>query len=407
MKQFSGTKHKWLLCTALVMALGSQSYYQIASNQMNQTELASTATTTPAAPATAPALTTEAKTINKSEACEGGCDTNAQVLAAAMKIIEAANANKTEKMTPVETPKERHERIAQERKEAREEIARIKKEKAEEKREAARAAKIERNEAFTAEAADIGEECSGNIECSVGRMSTLLIEYSGEKNKVDTSVVTKAFNAHIAKDLRAALRDPENSQKVSEIMYQLSADIPSEYRVIKEKAVDLVRNEAKARANEVNKNFKMADTLAKSGRPAESNQYFTAGLLAADAFTSDSKMLADGISSGLESANDTTTMEYVRRGYFPDLQKLMAEMRNPSNFDATNLGQSTTFSSTLDTKKEDTTVSPTTTTTVTTRGNRNGNATVTNTSIGSKSNILQGVQFGSPSKTPRGSRGSN
>ena len=41
MKQYNGNKQQWLLCAALIMALSSQSYYQVASNQLSSVELAS------------------------------------------------------------------------------------------------------------------------------------------------------------------------------------------------------------------------------------------------------------------------------------------------------------------------------------------------------------------------------
>ena len=35
MKQYNGNKRQWLLCAALILALGSQSYFQVASNKIS------------------------------------------------------------------------------------------------------------------------------------------------------------------------------------------------------------------------------------------------------------------------------------------------------------------------------------------------------------------------------------
>lgn len=534
MKQYNGNKQQWLLCAALIMALGSQSYYQVASNQVSSVELASLnrepqAETKLSADAekklseiqkqiesnylekhkaddsktdnaklyefyksyeqtrlaeakketdaekksvkitqaknfkveankfaslvsaekkekikpvkvvAAPikivevAKTKTEGTAGPTQVCEGGCAPTDENIAAALKVLEAAKKievvkesvaeTSTEVTTEIvaETAKERRERLALERQEAREakeeakrtkaeEIAEKKREKLELAQEKKQEEKEIRNEKFTEAAAKIAEECKEEgIECSASGLTSLLSNYTDDK-KIDTGIVNKAFNQILAKDLRAALRNPEDSNKAAEALFQIQSDIPSEYRFLKTKTIDITRNEAIFRASEVSRNFKMADQLTNAKRPMEAIQYINAGNAAANAYDYSSRIITGGIVNGLNSSEDRITLDYVNRVYMPDMQKIMMSLTNPNGAEMntqviseTGTKSESKTSLPIVPSKDETAISPA----ASTRNSRSGRAdTVTRES---KPSALEqnGVQFGTPSSSPRGGRRSN
>ncbi len=533
MKQYSGNKKQWLLCASLIMALGSQSYFQVASNKISSIELASldrspqavtelsadkekklddilkkieisylekhksdktktdnqklfefyksyeqtrlaeaktendtdkkslklaqaknfktkadklsiliaaekTVKIKPVDVTIAKIEVTKPKTetdkvktegnASPAQVCDGGCTPSDENIAAALKVLQAAKkieiiedvatAAKTEEKTEapaeaiVETAKERRERLADERQAAKElkeeakrikaeEIADKKREKLEELQAKKQEAKEIRNEKFTDTAAAITEKCKDEgIECSASELTSLLSNYTDDK-KIDSAVVSKVFNQVLAKDLRAALRNPEDSQVAAQALFTIQSETPAEYRFLKIKTIDITRNEAISRALEVTRNFKMADQLTTAKRPLEAIQYINAGNAAAGAFDYSSRTITGSITSGLESAEDKTTMDYVNRVYMPDMQKIMTNLTNPlaAEISKPDSAPITETSSTISTSSTSPAVS--------TRNSRSSDAAAV--TVENKPNILQqnGVQFGTPSASPRGDRRSN
>ena len=528
MKQYNGNKQQWLLCAALIMALSSQSYYQVASNQLSSVELASldrqpqavtklsedaekklaklqkqiendylekhkedrsktdnaklfefyksyelTRLTEaksetdvekkslkltqaknfkveaeklsvlvaaekkekikPVTVIVAPAKILEVAkaktegTASPTQVCEGGCAPTDENIAAALKVLEAAKKIEIVQETAVEasaeaaveiapeTAKERRERLALERQEAREakeeakrtkaeEIAEKKREKLELAQEKKQEEKQIRHEKFAEAAAKIAEECKEEgIECSASGLTSLLSNYTDDK-KIDNTVVNKAFNQILAKDLRAALRNPEDSNIAAEALFQIQSEIPSEYRFLKTKTIDITRNEAIFRASEVSRNFKMADQLTNAKRPLEAIQYINAGNAAANTYDYSSRILTGGIINGLNSAEDRTTLDYVNRVYMPDMQKIMMNLTNPNGAELNTQIVSETGTKTslpIVSSKDETSSSAT----VSTRNSRSGRADTV--SRDNKPSVLEQIQFGSPSSSPRGNRRSN
>ncbi len=504
MKQYNGNKQQWLLCAALIMALGSSSYFQVASNKLSSVELASLDGRSPQAVAddlaeqmdviqylkdakkveqsylesvkddksksdnfklyefyktiehknaneakTAKDILTKNLKIKQSKnaktaadsyftkfqvekadtsikektegtasptlVCEGGCAPTEENIAAAKKILEAAKKIETIKEAKEKTPelvaetvpetaKERRERLAQERLDAKEEKEEAKRIKAEELQTKKQEAKEIRNDKFNEGVEKIAEECKEDIECATSGLTNLLSRFTGDK-KVDNFVVNKAFNQVISKDLRNALRSSENTQAAAEALFDLNSEIPSEYRFLKNKTIDLARNEALSRALEVTRNFKMADDLTNAKHPLEAIQYMNAGNAAANAFVADSRIISGSITAGLTTAEDRATMDYVNRIYMPDMQKLMMNLSNPMATDANaTTAKPITTAIEKDSLSSDNLSTPAT---VSSRNSRSGSASTVTSDGKSSSTQQSGVQFGTPSSSPRGDRRSN
>ncbi len=510
MKHANGTKRQWLLCAALLMALGSQSYFQVSSNDFNSIELASRDSADPAytklldalkeaeakfearelarrksekgvsddvkiyelykryeatrmaeaanskteeekdkklkqaenaktkanalaikisaspernaavsknADAEMAVVAATAAVVIKTEgvapladACEGGCNTAPdkteildKTVAAVMKIMkekQAAADKKEEVAVEVavkETAKDKREREAQERKDAKEAKELAKKEKEDDKRAKKLEEKTERNERFAEKMEEVGEKCKESIECATTELSTLLSRYTGEK-KIDNAVVSKAFNKYISKDLRAALGSRENTPEVADAIYQLTSEIPKEYRFLKVKAIEVIRSESVNRAAEINRDFKMASQLTKANKPLEAEQYWRSANSNASAFAYDYNVLRSSMTGGLESSQDRATMAFVNSDYIPSMQKLLTSLSNPSGVEVAKSEASVTKSASA--------TSDSSAVSISTRNARAGSQGALST-INKVDSNSSGVEIGSSVAKPRGNRGPN
>ena len=214
-------KQKWFLTAFLFAALGSNYYFQTSSLDKGHFEMSSESI--------------DAKVEGKAavEPC-ADCDKvqltqseykNLKALAAKVEALEAEKVKKEaaqkESEKKVETAQEKRERQKEEKAE---------KDKA--KKEKENDAKLARQDEFEGKMEDAASTCAGDVECSTGKMISLLERYSG-KNKIDASVVTKVFNQYIAKDLKAALKNPESAEATLQSLQQLGLEIPTDYRFLK------------------------------------------------------------------------------------------------------------------------------------------------------------------------------
>lgn len=523
MKHANGTKRQWLLCAALLMALGSQNYFQVSSNDFSSIELASRdpadadgaelldqklddtpiaasekdalknaqaafearelerrksekdisddvkiyelykryeATRTAEAalsenkeekdkklaqaknaktkadalakkisalpkptavdskkPETKKAVVAAAATVvtktegvaPQAEACEGGCNTAPdktaildETVAAVMKMLKEKQTKEDEVTVEVpakETAKEKHERKAEEKKDAKEAKELAKKEKEDEKRAKKLEEKTERNERFTEKMEDVGEKCVENIECATTEMSWLLSRYTGDK-KIDNAVVSKAFNKYISKDLRAALANRENTPEVADAIYQMTAEIPNEYRFLKVKAIEVVQTEAVTRAAGINRDFQMASKLTKANKPLEAEQYWRSANTNANAFAHDYNVLRSSMTGGLQSSQDRTTMAYVNSDYVPNMQKLLTSLSNTSAVETTKSEPAVIKSASASAINDSPAVSSST------RNARAGSQGA-QSAVNKVNSSSSAVEIGSPTSTRRGSRLSN
>ena len=361
--------------------------------------------------AAAAAVVTKTEAVSPlAEPCEGGCNTASdktavldETVAAVMKIMKERQAkeDKEEKVevevAVIETAKDKRERLAEAKKDAKEAKELAKKEKEDDKRAKKLEEKTERNERFAEKMEDVGEKCKENIECATTELSALLSRYTGDK-KIDNAVVNKAFNKYVSKDLRAALANRENTLEVADAIYQMTSEIPNEYRFLKVKAIDVVRNESVNRAAEINRDFKMASQLTKANKPLEAEQYWRSANTNANAFAHDYNVLHSSMTGGLESSQDRTTMAYVNSDYVPNMQKLLTSLSNPSGVETAKSEASVTKSASATSESSAASSS--------TRNARAGSqgalSTINKSSSGSST-----VEIGSPTSTRRGSRLSN
>ncbi len=274
-----------------------------------------------------------------------------------------------------------------------------KKEKEDDKRAKKLEEKTERNERFAEKMEDVGEKCKENIECATTELSALLSRYTGDK-KIDNAVVNKAFNKYISKDLRAALGNRENTPEVADAIYQMTSEIPNEYRFLKVKAIEVVRNESVNRAAEINRDFKMASQLTKANKPLEAEQYWRSANTNANAFAYDYNVIRSSMTGGLESSQDRTTMAYVNSDYIPNMQKLLTSLSNLSGVETAKSETSVSKSASASSTSDSSAVSSST------RNARAGSqgalSTINKSNSGSST-----VEIGSPTSSRRGSRLSN
>ncbi len=401
---------KYFLSALLFAALGSNYYFQTNSKDNGHIELASAVDDLSNA---ADAAKTEKAVAHKAveaKAASIACTDCIQISkleyqnlkTLADKITAAEALKEKESVKAKETPQEKRIREREEKLEK----AKAKKEKEDEKKEAIKQKlndeKEARNEDFKDKMEEAAASCKGDVECSSGKLVSLLNEYT-DKNKIDSTVVNAAFNQYIAKDLKVALRDPQAASLILESLHQINADLPVEYRNLKEKTVDILKNDAMLKSVEINRNYKLADMLTKAKRPTEAYEYLMNAKQQGDLLTYSSNMIYNSTIQGLQESHDLTTMDYIKRLYLPDMNKILSNLSNLNSLD-TVLGTSTTSTST--------TLNQPNQGSQNTRGNsRSESASITTeqkTNVNQQndsSNVLNGVQFGSKTARPRLNRG--
>lgn len=440
MKQLTKQTSKWALSALLFAALGSQYYFSSYSNHQGSVELASEDD---------PSDMTEARTVF----CDG-CTSEGITFKGPnalkesekfLKLLEAKKAVGTRVVVAaaapakVETEAERDARIAKEKeaqiiadckykdtsaerarcqrearadarkeeKEAKEEAKRLakeekdakKKEIADAKAEKLKDAKEKRNDSFEIEVEKIANNCKNeDFGCFSNEFTALLSQFTGDKG-IDSSVINKAYTKYLDKDLKAALRgSPEARQQALAVIESITGDLPKEHRIVKEKTIDALKAATISRGVEVNDKFrsadqmyKMAEQLAKSGRAAESLQYFEEAARLRDyeapkakaEFLADANIYGQTVVRNLEKSSDATTLSYFNTNFMPDVKKIMANLQNVSGIDLSTLGSSTSR-----------TINP-----IGTTGSRGGRISSVSNGVAQSGNITNGVDFGTASKT--------
>ena len=385
-------KQKWFLSALLIAALGSNYYFQTPSLTQGSIDLALTAAdqkTEKSKTEGAPACTT-CENVQLSKA-------DYQIFLAFMEKVKK-DAATTEVTAPaVETYQEKRERLAQERLD-----------KAQEKADKLQAKKDKenddlqiRNQEFEDKMEEAALNCKGDSECSTGKMINLLDRYSG-KNKIDTATVSKVFNQYVAKDLRIALRNPESADSVIQSLQQIGIDIPSQYRFLKDKTIDVVKNESLLKGIDIESNFKRADELTKAKKPIEASQYLALAIQQRDELAKFSNVIYSTEVQSLSESNDTITLDYIKRTYLPDMTKLL------SNLTTVNLDAASSSTTTQLNQPSGETGS--------TRGNSRADSSASsavsnplnqNNLVAPQSSNQNGIQIGAPMTHTRSNRGSS
>ncbi len=393
-------KQKWFLSALLIAALGSNYYFQTPSLNHGSVDLASEAIDQAAQKASKESKA-ETKSISKSKEdqskTEGApacttCETvqlskdDYQIFLAFMEKAKKDAAVKIDVTAAVETRQEKRDRLTQE-----------KADKLQAKKDKENDDLQIRNQEFEDKMEEAALNCKGDSECSTSKMISLLGRYSG-KNKVDTATASKVFNQYIAKDLRSALRNPESAESVLQSLQKIGIEIPAQYRFLKDKTIDLVKNESLLKGMDINSNFKRADELTKAKKPIEASQYLTLALQQRDELANSSNVIYKTEMQSLLEANDTITLDYIKRTYLPDMTKLLSNLSNvnldsPLSSPTTQLNQPGS-------------------TTASTRGNSRADGSVTNplnqnNLVTPQTSNVNGIQIGAPMTHTRSNRGSS
>lgn len=335
MKQLSSTKQKWVLSLALLAVLGSQSYFQVHSNQLNVIELASEAKAETKVQAK-PAVKEESKKaesvdpkdkkiedltnkVIKMEAAltSIGC-TNGDCSTALLK--KPVNPLPIDDEDKVETKKERSERIAKEKKEKK-----IADEK--EKKDKLREDQATANDEFKSKMESISDDCSdGSVACLAQRTVEILAEYSGKGVvKPDARTVSNAFNKYVGDSLRAGLTngDIANDSDLQAAIRTISSDMPMEYRNLKERTLEISSAATLAKAQSINTKFTMAKMYQSNNRINEAITLQSQGIQERDRLTLDSQVLVNNMQIGTEQTHDNATMQYLQSVYLPNINKTL------------------------------------------------------------------------------------
>lgn len=376
---------KWVLPSLMITALGSQYYFSSYSNEFLQFDLSSTAPATPTPDEQAKKLQevinyfaeTIKKMINPPAApAAGSNETSPQATAqgaydcAVCKtevfqnnfkyLLEIAATTKTpaspevakqaDKPVPKDTPEERLAKIklekeereaarekakadreaakeereaqAEARKEDREAKAEAKREKEKEKDELKKEKKLARNEKFKVESEKLANECGTDLSCFADGFKDLLTSYTGS-DKIDASEVSKVFNKYFDKEIKTAFRTPGLKQELVSSFEGLMSDIPNEYKALKNKVMTGVESAYENRAITAKSYFEQALQAQKAKNLPEANAFFSRGLYEREQIIQEAKFVNQSLGSGLYASNDSTSFDYFRSNYLPDMQRIV------------------------------------------------------------------------------------
>ncbi len=370
MKTLSKQTNKWILSTALIAALGSQYYFSASSQAVHTIEMSSTAPVIEKKGKYIVVTSAEDKAKAETAArayqitCSEGCGkmnfegTEKQLeeflkITAAVATTPAAEKKeiKAAKAEPVETAAERRAREKEEREEAK---AILKAEKD----DALAEAQAERNEKFLEQIDKASDKCeskTNKLECFTNEFARILAKFQ-RKNTIDQKIVNTAFYTHIEKELKAKLASIqsreeaivalENEQGPSAqtqlmrsdltklkieslgIIETLESKIPSNYSILKNKTIDIVKSVSVSAALAVNNNYKAADQLYKAKKNIEAGEALKKAKAGHEALVVNAKMHEVEISKALQGSDSSEALNYFTTSYMPDMTKILANLTN-------------------------------------------------------------------------------
>lgn len=266
----------------------------------------------------------------------------------------------------------------------------------------------ERREDFKLDIADVKADCTDidgkeDLMCMTEGFKDTLAEYTGEK-AVPASDIQMAYNGLIAPGLKKALysSNPDDVDKATAVLESLSLlEDKAEYKSLKQSLMNSVKTQAQAATLKVNNSYATAKTLLDQKDPQAVAAFQTAQF-EQQKLIGLSQAYSNSIYTSLNTVNDQTSLDYYKNSYVGDVNKILAGI-NPA-------GTATT--------QPTTTTGGTTTTTPGRDGGRtnettlpqpNGGTTVDNKMTRDNWSIPTSngqVQFGTPTPTQRGGRGS-
>ena len=383
-------KQKWFLPALLIAALGSNYYFQTPSLSHGSLDLASERVDRAAEKAISAGKPKDDQAKTEAAPTCPTCETVQLSKADYQMFLAFMDKVKKDSVVPavdapvVETRQEKRDRLAQE-----------KADKIQAKKDKEKDEQQVRNQDFEDKMEEVAASCNGDSECSTGKMISLLGHYSG-KNKVDTATASNMFNKYVAKDLRIALRNPESADSVLQTLQQIGVETPAQYRSLKDKTIDLVKNESLLKGIDISSNFKRADELTKAKKPVEASQYLALALQQRDELTNTSNIIYQTEVQSLLESNDRITMDYIKRTYLPDMTKLISNLQTGN----------------IDTSSTSNQLNQPGTNNSSTRGNSRPDASIINPlnsthDVTPLVNNLNGIQFGAPMTHTRSTRGSS
>lgn len=366
MKRFKS--QKWILSTLLFAALGSQYYFSASSRDVGAIEMASLPgvpeqtiievsaaldrSRPPAdqAPAIAPpkvaaplsgdrtarqgteAVVSAAPCVGCVTLTKAEADKIRQILvevttgkkaAAAKADIDVAEtpAEKMKRLREEREDKKREEKLAKDEKKRDADLAKVEKKKEEQDA---------RDEKFRSDFERLTARCS-DVECYASSLSTALNRYSDKSRMVSAKVVNEVFAEHIAKDLKDGLKDPENKSAAA-ALETLMAELPSSYKNLKTKSIDIAKAATAPKAVEANASYKLAESLRKQNKLNESNLAFTrAGEQKAE-LEHMLKIQYEAIHDGTEKSDDKTSYTYYNVNYAKPARQWLLDIMTSNSF---------------------------------------------------------------------------
>ncbi len=366
MKQFAS--QKWILSTLLFAALGSQYYFSISSKDVGYIELSQHALEQTVAEIavgldrsrppvaalpeqlsgpgmeaissggnrTARVKTEADKPAEKCTDCETYTKAEMDKVRKILKdfIAEKAAAKAKPDVDVDETPAEKMKRLREEREDKKREEKLAK----DEKKRNADLVKVEnkkkeqdtRDEKFRSDFERLNSRCS-DVDCYASSLSTALNRYSDKSRMVSAKVVNEVFAEHIAKELKNGLKDPENKSAAA-ALETLMAELPTSYRNLKTKSIDIAKAATAPKAVEANASYKLAESLRKQNKLNESNIAFArAGEQKAE-LEHMLKSQYEAIRDGTEKADDETSYTYYNVNYAKPARQWLLDIVTSNTF---------------------------------------------------------------------------
>lgn len=185
---------------------------------------------------------------------------------------------------------------------------------------------------------DIKDRCDvttseTKLECLTREFNNAVSRYSG-RNAIPTNVAQRYFKNVVGTELSKMLfNNTITPQQAMSTLQDVFDGLPSEYGVIRQNILTAIQNETKTRAQAINQQYKLAETL--KNKPAEYLQ--TVG--EAQAAQTELAQMVDVYSAAARTSDafseDTSFSRYYQTNYMPQMSSLFASMGVQGSTDTT------------------------------------------------------------------------
>ncbi len=279
------------------------------------------------------------------------------------------------------------------------------------KNEKERVKKEDRIAKFEDKMDDIKDRCEvttseTKLECLTREFNNAASRYSG-RNAIPASVAQRYFKNVVGAELSKMLFNNEiTPQQAMSTLQDVFDGLPSEYGVIRQNILTAIQNETKTRAQAINQQYKLADTL--KNKPQQAGEYLQLMGEAQQAQTELGQMV-DVYSAAARTSDafseDTSFSRYYQTNYMPQMKSLFASMGVQGSTGTTTTPEKVENPTRGNTRGGATTGTPTSIPNAGTRGQA-----TTTTKVGASNppqwsfldNSSSGVRVGAPSNTSNG-----